>query len=109
MSEASGLPPGALDKALRLTNLELWHEDGEWVTVTNGFPREWHSSREAAERSAWAQRIDHVPGGTWLVMGGDQYVFSSPSREEVEGFIFGVLAGSHFAHEGTAPDWLGGP
>jgi hypothetical protein len=38
-------------------------------------------------------------------MTGDQYVFSSPSRDEVEGFVFGVLAGSNFAHQG-GPDWL---
>jgi hypothetical protein len=41
-------------------------------------------------------------------MAGDQYVFSSLSREEVEGFLFGVLAGGHFGH-GPAPDWLGAP
>lgn len=106
MSEASGLPPGSVEDALRLTELELWHEDREWVALTRGFPREWHPSREAAEASPWAQTIEHVPGGTWLVMAGDQYVFSSPSREEAEGFLFGVLAGSHFAHASAAPDWL---
>jgi hypothetical protein len=105
ISEGSGLEPGSIDDALRRTGLELWHEEGEWVTVAYGFPREWHKTRDAAEKSAWAERIDHVPGGTWLVMTGDQYVFSSPSRDEVEGFVFGVLAGSNFAHQG-GPDWL---
>ena len=106
MSEVSGLPAGSVDDAVRLTELELRHEEGEWVAVTHGFPREWHPSRDAAQRSPWAKTVEHVPGGTWLVMTGDQYVFSSPSREEAEGFIFGVLAGSHFAHGSAAPDWL---
>ena len=74
---------------LRLTGLRLWHEDGEWVAVTQGFPTEWHEFREAAERSVWAQTVDQVPGSAWLGMTGDKYVFSSASREEAEGSNFG--------------------
>ena len=115
MSEPSSLAPGSVDEALRRSGLELWHEDGEWVVIVSGFPIEWHRTREAAEESVshWARpwrpaSVEHVPGGTWLVMSGDQYYFSSPSREEAEGFVHGVLVGNAFAHIGE-PNWLASP
>ncbi len=117
MSEASRLPPGSVADAIRPSELEIKHEDGEWVVVVRGFPQEWHQTQEAAERSAskWAAGhlcqgdayVEHVPGGTWLVLTGDQYVFSSSMRAEVEGFVFGVLVGNDMAHNG-APRWLAG-
>ncbi len=109
MLEASGMPPGALDEALRRTQLELVHEDGEWVVLVKGFPREWHETREAAERAAnrWKGSVEHVPGGTWLVLTGDQYLFSSPSLPETQGFIFGVIVGNDMAHAGAPRRLLG--
>jgi len=115
MSEASKLPPGSVKEALQRSELELAYEDGEWVVIVSGFPREWHQTREGAVASAsrWARHqksasVEQVPGGTWLVMAGDQYVFSSSSRGEAEGFVFGVLVGNDMAHSG-APNWLADP
>ena len=110
--------PGSLEDALRVTKLELDHEEGEWVVVVAGFPREWHNSREGAENKAseWnglatarEVSVEHVPGGTWLVMAGDQFVFSSPSRDEAAGFVFGVIVGNAWAYERSAPRWLPDP
>ncbi len=101
MSE-SVLRPGSLEDALELTGLTLEHEEGDWVLLLRGYPREWHASEESAQASVatWSHMepsVVHVPGGAWLVMAGDQYVFSSPSRQAAEGFIFGVVAGERTA------------
>jgi hypothetical protein len=96
------LRPGSLADALELTGLTLEHEDGDWVLLLRGYPREWHTSEESAQASAarWGRMepsVMHLPGGAWLVMAGDQYLFSSPSRQEAEGFVFGVVVGERTA------------
>ena len=37
-------PPGALEEALRMTDMAVRHEDGEWVAISDGFPWEWHGN-----------------------------------------------------------------
>ena len=62
------------------------------------FPREWHESQAEAEEAAqrWQNMeptVEHAPGPTWLVYNGDQYEFTSTSREEAEGFVHGIAVG----------------
>lgn len=43
---------------------------------------------EFGNNLSWGQQA-----GGWLVLTGDQALFRSPSREEVEGFLFGLAVG----------------
>jgi len=68
------------------------------VLSLEGFAREWLDTQEEATERAreWSHMeptIEHASGPTWMVFGGDQYVFTSTSREEAESFVFGVAVG----------------
>ncbi len=39
--------------------------------------------------------VEYATGPTWLVYGGDQYLFSSTSLGKAEGFVFGIRVGRH--------------
>jgi len=79
----------SLAEALTLTGLVIEREDRTWVLRMQGFPREWHPTRGEAESSAarWSHMeatIEDVSGPTWLVFGGDQYIFTATSEQEAE-------------------------
>ena len=93
--------PLSLDEALAALELTIERVDARWVLHLQGFPREWHETEtdalEAAER--WHHMeptVEHAPGPTWLVYGGDQYQFTSTSQEEAEGFVYGVAVGMYY-------------
>ncbi len=81
-----------------MTGFTLHQAAGQWVLSLERFPREWlQTQEEATERAReWSHmepNIEHVSGPTWMVFGGDQYVFTSTSRQEAESFVFGVAVG----------------
>ena len=97
--------PLSIEEALAALGLTIERVDARWVLLLQGLPREWHETE--AEADAAAQRwhhmqptVEHAQGPTWLVYGGDQYVFTSTSKEEVEGFVYGVAVG--MSSEGVA-------
>jgi hypothetical protein len=90
--------PLSFEDALEMTELTLHQAVGQWVLSLQGFPREWlQTQKEATERARqWSHMeptIEHVSGPTWMVFGGDQYVFTAMAREEAENFVFGVAVG----------------
>lgn len=96
----------SIEEALGLTELTIRREDGEWILYLEGFPREWLLTKDEADERAPSWRhmkpvVQHAAGPTWLVFGGDQYLFSGSSREEAEGFVFGVAVGQAIARNGT--------
>jgi hypothetical protein len=93
-----GTGPLTLAEVLAATDLAIERVDERWVLLLQGFPREWQGTQEEAEEAArrWNHMeptIEHAPGPTWLVFTGDQYEFSSTSKDEAEGFVFGVAVG----------------
>jgi hypothetical protein len=90
--------PLSLAAALTILGLRIERVDDRWVLFLQGFPREWHATETEAVGAAqrWQQMeptIELTSGPTWLVYGGDQYLFSSTSREEAEGFVQGIAVG----------------
>jgi hypothetical protein len=64
-----------------------------WAVCDRGRPQFWRESRQEAERLAaghsWTvSYFEEI----WLVNAGDQYLFTAPTQQEAEGFIFGMLA-----------------
>jgi hypothetical protein len=93
--------PMTIEDVLRGTDLAIWRADERWVLSLQGFPREWHETEEEAREAAdrWNRMepsVEHTSGPTWLAFTGDQFVFTSTSKEEVENFVFGVAVGRFF-------------
>lgn len=110
---APSVGPIPIDRALQLADVKVWHEPGQWMLLLQGFPREWHATRDSAE--AAARRWDHMepsvayaPDGGWLVFTSDQYAFSSESRQEAEGLVFGLLCGPGLGAN-RPREWSKGP
>jgi hypothetical protein len=76
-------------------NLSLEVREHVWAVCNRGKPQFWRASREEAE--AIAERPSPIPWDVtyfeevWLVITGDQYIFTASTRAEAEGFIFGML------------------
>ena len=90
--------PLSLDVALTGLGLNMERTDGRWVLLLEGFPREWHETEAEATEAAqrWQDMeptVEHASGPTWLVYGGDQYLFTSTSKEEADGFVQGIAVG----------------
>jgi len=90
--------PLQIEEALTLTGLAIVEVTERWVLSLQGFPREWHLTRHEAQEAAlrWASMdptVAEADGPTWIVYGGDQYVFTASSRPEAEAFVLGTLVG----------------
>ena len=93
--------PLQIEEALTLSGLAIVEATERWVLSLKGFPREWYLTQHEAEEAAlrWASMeptVTEAVGSTWIVYGGDQYMFTASSRPEAEAFVFGTLVGQDF-------------